>query len=132
MLSRKQGKRNYSSVNRNLICDRDCTTNKKLKLDATKHAEKAQNHHQQVLAEAYSTKRLSIQSESPESTKNGQEEPIVLDAEQPAKPIHVDEQLTVSRRSRGKRKTSQSKKSHGKRKKSPSKRKSQGTLHEFL
>ena len=95
----------------------DCAINKKLGLDTTKQAEKAQNYHQQVLAEAYSTKRLSVQSESSENTKNGQEEPIVLDAEQPAEPIHVDKQLRVSRKSHGKRKISQSNK------------KSQGILH---
>ena len=114
------------------LSDPDCTTNKKLKLDTTKQAEKAQNHHPQVLAEAYSTKRLSVQSESPENTRNRQEEPIALDAVQPAEPINVDEHLTVSRKLHGKRKTSESKKSHGKRKTSPSKKKSQGTLHQFF
>ena len=78
--------------------DPDCATNKKLKLDPTKQAEKAQNHHQQVLAEAYITKKLFVQIESPENTKNGQEEPIDLDVAEPAEPIHVDEQLIVSRK----------------------------------
>ena len=87
----------------------DCTTNKKLKLDTTKQAEKAQNHHPQVLAEAYSTKRLSVQNESTEKTKSRQEEPIALDAVQPAEPIHVDEYSTVSRKLHGKRKTLESK-----------------------
>ena len=66
------------------LSEPDCTTNKKLKLDTTKQAGKAQNHHQQILAGTYSAKSLSVQSENTENTKDGQEEPIVLDAEQPA------------------------------------------------
>lgn len=81
----------------------DCATNKTIKLDTIKQTEKAQNHHQQVLAEAYSRKRLSAQSENPINTKDGQEETIALDAERLAEhlaePIQVDEQLTVSRKS---------------------------------
>ena len=81
----------------------DCATNKTIKLDTIKQTEKAQNQHQQVLAEAYSRKRLSAQSENPINTKDGQEETIALDAERLAEhlaePIKVDEQLTISRKS---------------------------------
>ena len=74
-----------------------------------KQAEKAQNYHQQVLGEAYNAKILSVQSENSGNIKDGQDQQTVLDAEQfaeqPVKPKHVDEQLTVSRNSHGRKKT---------------------------
>ena len=124
-VNRKQTKRNQSIDDRNLIqAILIVSLTKKLKLATTKQAEKAQNHRQQVLAEAYSTKRLSVQSENPENTKDGQKEPTALNAEQPteqpAETIHADEHLAVSRKSRDRKKTSQSYK------------KSQGILYQFF
>ena len=64
------------------LSDLDRTTNQKLKLDTMKQAEKAQNYHQQVLAEAYNAKILSVQSDNSGNTKDGQDQQTVLDAEQ--------------------------------------------------
>ena len=53
--------------------DPDCSTNKKVRLDTRRKAEESQNFHQIVIAEAYNTKRLSIEKGSPENTNTEQD-----------------------------------------------------------
>ena len=73
--------------------DPDCSTKKKVRLDTRRKAEESQNFHQKVIAEAYNTKRLSIEKGGPENTNTEQdkepEDTVSFNVEQSVENIQV-------------------------------------------